>query len=255
MGGVRQRKGFGVWKPLQERSLHLRSDRIHAVAAVPDHEESRVSDPSRLRRAELPGLDGRLVGFEEGLGAPGQLFHAGRPDLLKELLVTGVDHPLHEEVNCTGRIATLPSLGRFSDYPGSRAIPYSGEDGRFQERKRRHHVWSVKGELKRNAGPDRVTDDVRPLNTEMLHEPQATGRLGPETNRAQRHRAEAVAGSVKAEQPVPYRERRLLLEEIKPTGQKSTVNQQDRCSSSSARELKLHAAEARHLPPDLKAAA
>lgn len=100
-----------------------------------------------------------------------------------------------------------------------------------------------------------MTNDVRRRNAEVLHERQAAGRLALEADWARGHRIAAISGSLKAEQPVPFREHRLLTEQIKPTGQKSAVNQQHRCSHPPARELKLHAPEASHLWPDSKAAA
>jgi len=59
---------------------------------------------------------------------------------------------------------------------------------------------------------------------------------------------------VEAEQPISLREGRLLTEQIKPTGQESTVNQQQRGSTAPACEVELKAFEVRS-GGDSKAAA
>ena len=138
------------------------------------------------------------------------------PDVLKKLLITRIDHSLHEQVNRAGGISPLPPLARLADYAGPRSVRHGGQNRWFEERQRPDGIGGIKGELKRAAATDRMADNVRGLNTEMLHERQAAAGLGTNADRARGQEAAAVAWPVIADQLISLRERGLSREEIKP---------------------------------------
>ena len=88
-------------------------------------------------------------------------------------------------------------------------------------------VWSIRGDLKGNAGARGVADEVRAADAEMAHQAGEPGRLLSKSERPRQWAAAGIARPVITKQPEASRERRLFKQRIEPVGTGTVVHQYD----------------------------